>query len=188
MSKAKLTCRVCNAELVPGKNWHTTRICRSCAIDEINRRGRERYAKHKHQEQYTPPRDCSVFLGCYVAERVLKHVFNNVKLMPRNNRKFDFICNRGKKIDVKSSCLRKGDYPRWAFTIGRNKVADYFLCLAFDDREHLNPVHLWLIPGDDVNDRSTIQIKPRDVSKWNKFELDIHSVITCCNTMKKLTL
>ena len=94
-------------------------------------------------------RQCSSFLGVHVAERVLEATFENVERMPYGNPGFDFICGAGYKIDVKSSCRRyqKNGSSSWAFGIDKNCDADYFLCIAFDNREHLNPEHLWLIGG-----------------------------------------
>lgn len=118
-------------------------------------------------------RNCSLFLGVHVAERVLSKVFNNVQRMQMGNRGFDFICNRGMKIDVKSSTMNLSDKHiyRWQFLIKRNTVPDYFLCIAFDNRDDLNPLHMWLIPGD------TISTKP--VSRYPSRRLVTGTSIGC---------
>ena len=133
---------------------------------------------------FTENRDCSSFLGVHVAERVLSRVFKDVKRMPMHNPGYDFICNRGKRIDVKSACLVKRKY--WMFSIKRNAVPDYFLCIAFDNREDLNPVHIWLIPGNEINHLMGTTICPSTIHKWDQYRLDISKVVSCCDTMKRL--
>jgi hypothetical protein len=131
-------------------------------------------------------RSCSSFLGCHVAEQVLSKTFKNVELMPPNNPGYDFICNHGMKIDVKSSCIhnQKGCSPYWQFNIKKNKIADYFLCIAFDNRIDLNPLHLWLIPGNTLNHSSSARIALSTILKWIEFELDAVNVVKCCDSMK----
>lgn len=184
-------CRVCDAPLVVGENWNPyhvkihTRICKTCYNAYQRRRYvvspviRKRVGHHPLGESKT----CAQYLGVYVAERVLSHVFKDVKRMPYGHPGYDFICNRGKRIDVKSACQQKQAHS-WAFRIRYNTIADYFLCLAFDDREALNPMHIWLIPGKTVNNKYTIGISPSTVSKWDEYALDIENVVTCCNIIK----
>lgn len=128
-------------------------------------------------------KDCGSFLGCYVAEQVLSKIFKNVKIMPYANSGYDFICNRNLKIDVKSAAT--GDRNSgWFFNIEWNKIADYFLLLAFNNRNDLIPEHLWLIPGEDINHRKGISISKSTISKWAKYEQSIDKVIACCNQMR----
>ncbi len=136
---------------------------------------------------------CPLFLGCHVAERVLSHVFKEVQRMPNGNRGFDFICNKGHKIDSKSSCLRKNNI--YQFAIDQNKISDYFLCIGFDNRENLNPQHIWLIKGDELlwnnkklNDHETLIISNSSdkLSKFSKYELTdkLKKTIECCDMLK----
>ena len=108
--------------------------------------------------------------------------------MPYGHKGFDFFCNKGKKIDVKSACIyidnRGNRSDSWSFHIHRNSIADYFLCLAFDNREDLNPLHIWLIPGHIVNHLKGATIAESTLSKWDEYKLDINKVATCCNSMK----
>lgn len=127
-------------------------------------------------------KNCAQYLGCYIAEQVLAKIFKNTQRMPFGNIGFDFICNNGYKIDVKSSAT--GYRGSWQFQIGKNTIADYFLCMAFDDRKDLIPVHLWLIPGKDVNHNKGIQISKSTIQRWAKYEQPIDKVIECCNEMK----
>ncbi len=145
-------CRLCGIPLIVGDNIGSTQLnaynymCNSCATDIVTSRNHV----NGISKPYTDNKKCSSYLGVGIAERVLSHVFKNVELMPMSNPGYDFICNHGKKIDVKSSCryFHIGRSDSWMFTINKNTSADYFLCIAFDDREHLNPEHVWLIPGD----------------------------------------
>lgn len=119
----------------------------------------------------------AVYLGIYVAERLLPKIFDNPKAMPYGNTGYDYICKNGYKIDVKSSSLRKANY--WKFDIRKNKIADVFLCIAFDNRLNLNVKHIWLIPGNEIirtqklNELISLCISDCDYSKdpLKKYEL-----------------
>lgn len=125
----------------------------------------------------------NVYLGIRVAEHVLSMVFNNVQVMPPNNRGFDVICNREKRIDIKSSAI--GDkYGYWKFNIRKNQIADYFLCIAFNNRNELyNPAHLWLIPGNVINHLIGIDIHKSKLDKWHKYSLPLDKLVSCCNSI-----
>lgn len=151
---------------------------------------RREYYRIRHQRTYVPTggenRDCGVFLGVHVAERVLSKVFKGVERMPYHNRGFDFICSRGKKIDVKSATYstRNGSV-RWQFYIRKNTIADFFLCIAFDNRDELTPLHMWLLPGDVVNDKSKASITNTALDKWDEYRIPIDKTVECCNEMKQ---
>jgi len=124
----------------------------------------------------------SDYLGIYIAEQILSKVFKNVTRMPNNNPGYDFICSNGYKIDVKSRCLtpRKNRSSVWRFCTRYNKIADYFLCLAFDNRSDLNIKHLWLIKNDELRQsKSDITITESKIDKWKEFEQPIDKVIAC---------
>ena len=200
MSRTAPICRCCGIDL-NNDNWYQSlqktndRICKGCRKDvtklwQIEHPDKVREYNHKHNGNYNYPRRHTFdknrkgpsFLGCYVAEGVLKHVFKDVQTMPMTNPGYDFVCNKGMKIDVKSSCIRKN--KRWAFDINKNQTADYFLCIAFDNRTYLNPLYLWLIPGKKVNHLRQVTISAKTLAKWDKCQLDIDKVIDCCNTLK----
>lgn len=158
--------------------------CRSC--NTIKHR-EYTYRSGKRVPHETNP-DCPLFLGVHVAEKTLSKVFKNVQRAKMHNPGFDFICGRGYKIDVKSSCriTRGSIQDSWIFHIRKNKIADYFLCIAFDNRNNLNPEHLWLIPGEDVNNKTATSITESNTNKWSKYELNskLEKVIACCNVRK----
>jgi hypothetical protein len=122
----------------------------------------------------------------HVAEQVLSKVFKGVEQMPYGHKGYDFICNQGKKIDVKSACTQTHDRKSDSrtFMIRKNKIADYFLCLAFDNREDLNPLHIWLISGHIINHLIGATISESTLSKWDEYKLDIDKVVKCCDSMK----
>lgn len=199
MSKTNPTCRRCEIEL-NDENWYSSSkerhdyICKSCLMDKNKEwyhanldkaRAQKTRANRKHgMEPMNENRECASFLGVHVAEQVLSKVFKNVERMPTNNRGYDFICGKGYKIDVKSSTIHK-KRTYWQFHVDRNVVADYFLCIAFDNRDDLNPLHLWLVPGNVINKFRGVSIHPTTIQKWDEYMLDIDSVIKCCDTMKK---
>jgi len=130
-------------------------------------------------------KECSAFLGVHVAEGVLSKIFQNVTRMRNGNPGYDFLCSKGYRIDVKSATKMKS-CNSWQFNINKNRIADYFLCLAFDNRENLNPEHLWLIPAAIVNNKKGVTISPSTLEKWQEYELDsrLNDVIACCTTLK----
>ncbi|MCK4665909.1 hypothetical protein KAU33_04125 [Candidatus Dependentiae bacterium] len=128
---------------------------------------------------------CTSYLGVVIAERLVRYLFKDVEVMPNNHSGYDFICNRNKKIDVKSGCvtLDRG-HPRWHFNIDHNITADYFILVAFDNRIDLNPLHLWMIPGHVLNKNKSRSIRPSTLHKWDKYKRNIKDAQFCCNELK----
>jgi hypothetical protein len=133
-------------------------------------------------------KDCTAWLGVHIAEHALSNFFEDITRMPTGNPGYDFICKNGFKIDVKSSCIRTPVHhsPRWTFTIDKNQLADYFLLLAFDSRESLTPMHVWLVPGKAINQNVTLTITNLlfTMDKWNKYEHPLDKVINQCSAMR----
>ena len=174
-------CYVCGIALdsdnwAPSRMNRKNRICKQCS----NRLHRE---ERKKNYQPTSNKECGYYLGVYVVEHILSKVFKNVERMPRNNKGYDFICGYGKRIDVKSSATYDNS-GRWSFRIGKNCIADYFLCVAFDNRTDLNPVHIWLMPGYTVNDSDYIIIDKSNISEYDEYVLPIDEVVMQCDIMK----
>ena len=130
-------------------------------------------------------KNCATYLGVTVAEKVLSKVFKNVERMPIHNRGFDFKCSHGYMIDIKASTKMK-NRNSWMFRINKNLIADYFLCLAFDNRQQLNLLHIWLISSKRINYLKSLTISESHLDKWNKYELTdkLDKVIGCCNIMR----
>ena len=135
-------------------------------------------------------KESSQYLGVYVAERVLRNcgLFQHIEKMPLNHPGIDFRCGKGFGIDVKSSCLHQGRWgsPHWAFTIKGNDKADFFMLIGFDDREGLNPLHVWLVPGYLINMQGSLTITNNEIglAKWAKYEQAIGLVASCCDKLK----
>ena len=204
MTKSKI-CTECNelkplTEFYKGKNnkFGVRSKCKKChrkngmryhqehkeeRKEEVLKRQRQRYG---HISMYEN-KSCPAYLGIVIGERLCRHLFKDVEVMPYGNTGYDIICNKGKKIDVKSSCIRfnNGKYPRWAFEIDHNKMADFFILVAFDNRRNLNPLHLWMIPGNEINENSSKTICPSTIDKWSQWERDIKDAQLCCTEMKK---
>lgn len=155
-------------------------------------RARQLDREHRYRHGAKPASEnkaCAVYLGCVVAETVLSKEFPGFKRMPYGNPNYDYECPKGFLIDIKSRCRshRKNRKDFWRFSIRNNKVADYFLCIAFDNRKLLNPEHLWLIPGDVINDRSdlTISSSPESLDKWSQYERPLKNMLECCNKLRE---
>lgn len=112
-------------------------------------------------------KECPLYLGVHVAESMLADMFDEVERMPNGHPGYDFICSKNKKVDVKAATSRtlKG---KWVFATRGNIEADYFLCVAYDDRETLNPLHMWLIPSSEVTTKS-ITITHVSLKKYEKY-------------------
>ena len=190
-----IKCENCDNNLIYCKN-----LCEKCYMkqyrnthkkerEEYNQINKEKLNKyhrelnHKngtHQSMHNN-KSCPLFLGIHIAEQVLSKVFKDVKVMPHGNPGYDFICNHGKKIDVKSATIRNSS--SWNFGINKNIIADYFLLLAFDNRNNLNPLYLWLIPSKILNKLTGTSISISTIIKWDEYKLDVNKVIKCCNNV-----
>ena len=208
------TCSKCGFESTPD-DFRSKNICKRCRKEYLHEYNTKYYILNKEkitiqstkwandnpekrknsvtkrrraagEKSMSENRECTQFLGVHVAENVLSKVFEDVIKQPFGNPGFDLICNKGKKIDVKSGCLIYGKSrdERWQFRINKNKIADYFLCLAFDNRKDLNPLHIWLIPASDVNHQVGISVSTNTFSRWDEFVLDINKVSNCCDIIK----
>lgn len=140
------------------------------------------FSNHKRPTNKESP----IYLGVTVAEKVLSNVFKNVEKMPNCNPGYDFICGKGYKVDSKACCKRIHDKQsnNWTFHINKNKITNYFALLAFDNRNDINPLHFWLIPGNIINNKAGVTISESTISKWNEYKRDISKIISCCNTLK----
>lgn len=152
-------------------------------------------------------KSCSAYLGVHIAERILSKIFSNVKRMPYNNRGYDFICQKGYKIEVKSSCLRHQErgtnvHAKWDFEVNKNIIADYFIFIAFDNRDDLTPCHIWLIGGAEkittlqnksalLNSKSVFSVSnsEKSLAHYGGYELidKLEQFKGCCMQLRKKT-
>lgn len=196
----KKPCHRCG-KMLPTSDYHRkvnnrdglATICKVCrAAYEKSRLARHSdwVREYTHRKGIYQPmeenKSCPAYLGIYIAEKVLSVVFNVAKRMPNNNRGYDFICGRGFKIDVKSASRAHGfrDNRSWKFNIRNNTIADYFLCIGFDNRATLNPEHVWLIPGSKINCLGTWSVSYQTLDKWKEFEKSLDRVLSCCDEFR----
>lgn len=140
--------------------------------------------RHRNNNGSKTNRACASFLGIHVAEQILSKMFDGIERMSCNNPGYDFTCKNGYKIDCKSSCLRGNKSNMWVFSIKNNKIPDFFLCLGFDNRHNLNPLHVWLIPSHILNNKSGTSISISTLNKWKQYEKSLDKVLIHCDTMK----
>jgi len=159
--------------------------CKPCHVEYM----REWRHKTGRDRPLNKNRECALFLGVHVAERILQNEFLSMHRLPLEAPGGDFICGKGYLVDVKSSCLRHPLYGNeyWNFHIRNNNKADYFLCLAMDNRQELNPKHVWLIPGVKINNLSTLSIRNVDTAlkNWSKYERPLDKVLSCCEAISQ---
>jgi len=122
--------------------------------NDNERRRLDDYKKGKHLPMEIS-KNSPVYLGVYIAENILPDIFDNPKMMPYGNKGYDSICKNGYKIDVKSSIYQECN-NRWKFAINHNKITDYFLLIAFNNRQHLDVLHIWLIKNDELINNKNI--------------------------------
>ena len=180
-------CTVCG-ELKPIKNFgYNPRRGKEYRFDQCRKCVRKIFNVEVHNRKLMyENKNCSTYLGVVIGERLCKHLFKDVKVMPYCNPGFDIICNKGMKIDVKTVCLstNNNNWYSWKFNIKNNKLADYFILVAFDNRRDLNVLHMWMIPGNEINDKVVASISPSTTNRWKQWERDINDVQLCCTTMK----
>lgn len=132
---------------------------------------------------------CAQYLGIVIGERLCRHLFKDIEVMPNGNTGYDIICNKGKKIDVKTACITLDRASlHWQFRIDYNITADFFILVAFDNLTDLNPLHMWMIPGEEINHRASIQMYPSTIYKWDKWKRDINDAQICCAELKNYSL
>lgn len=135
-------------------------------------------------------KSCSSYLGVAVNERLIKHLFPDAEMMSMHNPGYDFICNKNKKGDAKGSTThimqnKNSSTEFWSFCIRKNKIADFFLCIAYDSIFDLNPIHIWMLPREEANNQLSIQISVTTLHKWDQWKMDIDKAQSCCTAIKE---
>jgi hypothetical protein len=128
----------------------------------------------------------SRYLGISIAEEIVSKAFPEAARMPPDHPKYDFIFPDGSHVDVKASCIvaQSTNSRRvvWQFIINKNRAADSFLLMAFDDRQSMNLRNVWLIPGSIINHRYGITL--RDIDKWKPFKLQVDKFRSALDVLK----
>ncbi len=116
------------------------------------------------------------FLGIYIAENGINKIYDGSERMHINNKGYDIICPKGHKIDVKATVLNR--YNIFNFAINKNKIADYFVLVGFNNIIELEPLHIWVIKGDEsiyghpINDLNKLAIlnESNYIYRYQKYE------------------
>jgi hypothetical protein len=169
------------------------KVCKREANKKNYNSNRERRIEYGRQSSYrhgvkpmSENKECTAYLGCYINERILKHVMPNAVLMDNNNPGYDLVCGKGYLVDAKASVTRyeKNKGPYWSFNINLNKTPDYFLLTAYKDRESLEICHMWLIPGDAINDKTKASISLSRIHKWDQYKINHTEALSCAMQLK----
>jgi len=88
------------------------------------------------------------FIGIYIAENSVSKLFEDTKQMRYGNPGYDIICKKGYKIEVKAATLARNN--TLSFHLGKNKIADYFILIGFNNIIELKPLYLWIIKSDEI--------------------------------------
>lgn len=159
-------------------------------------------------------KECESYFGVYIVEHVLNKflptIFDYVKYMKYGNRGFDFICKDPKqefvdrypqlklkrgieyKIQSTARCIDFGtDY--FHFPIMYNDMAEYFIFSAWDNRDNLDLLHVWIIHKNEMvrkrkfwrRDAINITNRPRYLIEFNRYEL-INELDKLKETIKEL--
>jgi hypothetical protein len=139
---------------------------------------------------YKENRTDNRFLGVYIGENAIHKIHEGSERKKLNNKGYDIICQKGYKIDVKTTTLSR--YNTYVFDISENKTADYFVMIGFNNIIDLKPLHIWIIRGNEkldtgriVNDLNKLIIvnEPLYISKYEKYEKDdkLELLKTLCN-------
>ncbi len=179
-------CKTCGEELTshtcyPADLRSGRLKCKECHKAE----NRERYSKNpentkklareRHYKNGAKPnsenKTCSQHLGIHIAESMVESIFD-VERAPTHQPGYDFINRVGETIDVKASTKRASG--NWFFNIRQNTIADYFLCIAFDNGK---PVHMWMIPGIEINTKIALSVSPSTTDKLKEYEKVIPSIL-----------
>lgn len=182
-SRPKITCEVCGREMRNGAHG----LCSTCYG----------HTKGASQSMYEN-KNCAVYLGIVIGESLLENFFKDITIAPPGNKGFDFVCDRGYKIDSKISTSRTHkrtiiENVHWSFELRNNTLADYFCCITIDQRDdvhNLNIIKTWLIPRDalsmtgiPMHKLTTLTISSSNIPYWMQYELNENMLNECCSAM-----
>lgn len=114
---------------------------------------------------------CSSHLGFYLANNIMRELYPDAEEMPYGNSGFTHILH-GKYYQVVTSTPKQvGNKSPWfGFHTRQNTICDYFIFLAFRDRESTIPTQIWKVPNfGDIQDKKLTSISLSRLSKWDCF-------------------
>lgn len=155
-----------------------------CAKNAGFNNSTERTKKYKHNNGICWPMsdnpDCSSYFGNFIVENYIIQTFEDPIRMPYGNPGFDWLCKKGEKVDSKAACISQyNGGSRWEFPIRYNNIADWFILSAWDNRESLNPLHIWIFHKNDIvrgrkfwrRDSFSITNTPEKLKEFEKYEV-----------------
>lgn len=74
--------------------------------------------------------------------------------------------------------------PSWSFKITNHIRPDYYMFVAFGTRADLNLLHIWMVPGMEIDIGSDARITDNMLSKWAEYEISGKKVVQSCNALK----
>ncbi len=105
---------------------------------------------------------CARYFGEYIEQKYVSQIFEDPipfkgpHCGQHCEKKYDFECKNGFKVKHIASCVRIDNYhvsysgdpiPYWGYLIRKNNVPDYWILSAWDNRESLEPLYVWIING-----------------------------------------
>lgn len=128
-----------------------------CSRDSGFKDSSERRKEWTHDTGRNLPKelnkDCPAWFGDFICENYVMKTFEDPVKMVYGNPGYDWLCKRGEKIDHKGSCLMELNSNKtigWQFHIRYNNIADYFTLSAWDNRDSLIPLHVWVFHKNDI--------------------------------------
>ncbi len=162
----------------------------------------EQVRKCRHETGRHLPKEsniyCSLWFGDFICENYIIKTFEDPIRMPHGNPGFDWLCKNGEKIDSKGRCLMctENRSPCWQFSIKYNKIADWFILSAWDNRDSLNPLHVWafhknyIVRGKKFCEFETFRITntPEKLKELEKYEVTnrLDKLKELCNKKKRI--
>lgn len=128
--------------------------------------------------------ECSSYFGVHITESLVFKLFESedpdIKRVPYGTIGYDWICKQG-KIQHKARCItfdNKCGWCGWKYHIDRNKIADIHVLTAWDNRDNLNPMYVWIFEKGDILEGEkfwnriglTITNTPKGLFRVKKFE------------------
>lgn len=96
--------------------------------------------------------DSAQYAGCVIGEEcvadpILTEIFGDIlEKLPYNNPGYDRIVKGGNRTEIKTAFVIENCFK---YFINYNRITDYFLLLALDNREDKNILHIWLFKRND---------------------------------------
>lgn len=170
------------------KNWeeYFDKNAKNMGYNNSKERAREYKREWLYETGKCLPKEinenCSLWFGEFISQNYVMETFENPIKMHNGNPGFDWICKKGEKIDHKGACLTyiiDANWSGWVFGIEYNNIADWFILSAWDSRDSLVPLHVWIFHKNDIirerkfwrRDSFSITDTPKKLKELEKWEV-----------------